>query len=237
MWKFILFSDLITNYAESSELRSLFSEILALRFRGYRQYYGNNSIPQDAYDFIGSHLIIARQENNKLIPKLCLRSVTNIQSNFYQKQFPFVDHMFESNQSEIKNLCESFISDKKVICYTNNYTIDPNLSPEDKATLGEMILGFYYLYHTEENVTNFITATSDKFKVYKTRIKQGYKYLNDDSDFSTFVAPQIMNEKFRAMVMTEFSLESRILAKKYADFYHEKVDYRQQNSIPSKKSA
>lgn len=237
MWKFIIMSDLISHFSESLEIRTLFSETLALRFKGYRQYYGTDSIPQDAYDFIGSHLIIAKAENNKLTPKICLRSVTNKQTDLYQKQFPFIEHMFEAHESQIKDECENFISDKKNICYTNNYTIDPDLAPEEKAALMEMMFGFYYLYHSEKDVTNFITATSDKFKVYKTRMKQGYRYLNDDSEFSTFVAPHIMNEKFRAMVMTEFSLESRNLAKKYANFYNEKLDLRQANLEISKKAA
>lgn len=224
-WKFIIINELIQDYADSEELRHLFSEILKLRFTGYRQYYGQQSIPQDCYDFIGTHLVIASEHENNLIPRLVLRSITNKQAQTYNKDFPFLEHMFEKGNESLKMKCKMFIDSQDTVCYTNNYTIDPNLSDDLKKQLAQMILGFYYLYHCENNINSFITAASDKYKVYNTRLKQGYQYIGDDSNFATFCAPHIMNEKFRAMVMTEFSLESRRLAREFQHYYDDKILY------------
>ncbi|WP_127718055.1 hypothetical protein [Halobacteriovorax sp. HLS] len=237
MWKFVILSDLVSSYAFSPKQRELLSDILALRFEGYRKYYGEKSIPQDCFDFIGTHLVIATEEEGKLIPQICLRSITNKQTENYLKDFPFIEHMFVNKKDELSNSCQEFINSNETICYTNNYTINPNLSADEKLLLSEMMMAFYYLHHQDENINTFITAASDKFKVYNIRLKQGYNYINNDCELSTFAAPHIMNEKFRAMAMTSFSLESRNAGKRYKKFYDEIIDFRTIENEDIKKTA
>ena len=222
MYKFIQASELIKNYSDSQEVRDFYSEVLALRFKGYRRYYGTGSVPLDHYDLIGDHMVIAKKEDNKWRPVLCLRSITVNRCEKHNNVFPFVGHMFHRMEGEIVNASSQFIKENGNVCYTNNYTMDPDLPKEEKGKLAELLYGYYYLFHKEYGVSKFITAAGDRFKLYNVRIGQGYEYLKSDTEFSTFEAEHIMNEKFRVMVMREFSDYSKNISKECEQLFRER---------------
>lgn len=237
MYKFVQINELVIDYCEDKELREFFSEVLALRLRGYRENYGELSVPLDAFDLIGTHLVLAKVEQSKLTPISCIRSVTQEQATKYGHNFPFLDHMFPEGNGHLAESCTEFINTHSNVCYTNNYTMISNMSDEQKEFVGMMSFSFYYNYHKENNICNFITAASDKFKVYRSRLAVGYEYINDNSEFSTFQADHIMGEKFRAMKMTEFSQLSKSLGAKFNSMFEDRLIFGKEHLNKEKKAA
>jgi hypothetical protein len=237
MYKFVQINELVVDYCEDKELRDFFSEVLALRFKGYRENYGELSLPLDTYDLIGTHLILAKVDKSKLTPVSCIRSITQEQAQKYGHEFPFLPHMFPEGNSRLEETCREFINTHSNVCYTNNYTMISNLSEEQKEFIGMMSFSLYYNYHIENNISNFITAASDKFKVYRSRMAIGYEYINDNSDFSTFNANHIMGEKFRAMKMTEFSDLSKALGAKFNTMFEDRLVFGTPHVSKDKKAA
>jgi hypothetical protein len=237
MYKLVQLNEVVVDYAEDKELREFFSEVLALRLKGYRASYGNLSVPLDQFDLIGNHLVIAKITEDKLQPIACVRSVTQDQAQKYGQELPFLEHMFPDSGSKLRLSCENFIKEHSNVCYTNNYTVDMSLSEEQKQFLGMIAGSFYYNYHSDHDIKNFITATSDKFKVYRTRTLFGYDYMNDDTEFSTFTAEHIMGEKFRAMKMTEFSDWCKAMGEKFQSMYDDRIVLGTQIKTDIKKAA
>ena len=231
MYKFVQINEIIENYSDDKELRDIFSEVLALRFKGYRDNYGKLSIPIDLFDYIGTHLVIVKCEALKLTPLCCLRSITVEQAKKYQQDLPYIYHMFPEGNNELKNKCHQFIKDHSNVCYTNNFTLLPNLSTKEKLHIYRLNLSFYFNYHRENGISNFITAASDKFKVYNIRASQGYTYLDDNDISSTFTADHIMGEKFRVMTMTKFSDLSSEVANEFYSLYENRIIYGVQDQV------
>lgn len=237
MYKLVELNNMISQYHENKEMRDFFSEVLALRFKGYRENYGDLSVPLDLYDLIGTHLVLAKCENDKLIPICCLRSITQSQAENYQQDFPFMHHMFPEDTNLLTQKCSKYLKENENVCYTNNYTIISDASPEEKQLYSMMFGCFYYNYHKENNIKHFITATSDKFKVYRTRAMQGYSYLNENDELSTFTANHIMGEKFRVMIMDEFSDWSKQMGEKYKSMYDSRIILGEKGAVPLIKAA
>ena len=98
------------------------------------------------------------------------------------------------------------------------YLQDSDATDAEKRQLIERGLALYAQYAADGDLS-LITAVTDRFKVYRDFETMGFNYMTGDACSSTFTAPHIMSEKFRAMLLTEQSAYAKRIREKYYKDY------------------
>jgi len=227
MYQYIILKNVVANYSHDEYIRGLLSDILRLRFSSYRSHYGYQSIPTDLFDFIGTHLVITKNIDGKQKAILSYRIVSKSDCDYYDQDFPYIEHMHTTKTDEELHIIEKaklFIFRYKDIAYLNAYAVDPDLPSSEKREIIKRGLAFYGQYIEDElNNRVIITAVTDKFKVYRDFFNMGFEYITGDHRTSTFTAPHIMGEKFRSMVLQKQSSYATNIKNLYLDDFRQAI--------------
>jgi hypothetical protein len=217
---------------ENPQVQSLFGKIVALKIRGYQAEYPYGVLPVDATDYVGTHHVVCKEENNGVLqPLMAYRSITYARTKTHQLPFP-IEAMFKGCNLPVhlkaaEQIIERCKGEQKTLSYDSSWTIDPaTRNDRDLAThLRGLMNAMHSLYHTHNNTGEILSGGVLRFKMDKLFKYWGYEPLSyDGKTLESFGLPLVFGEVITIFHQQNgFSKQSLEEAMKYQDFWENRI--------------
>lgn len=139
------------NNIYNDKTKHLFGRLMALKVKGYRNYYPEGVMPLSTVDFLGDHLAICYEKNGDYIPLISYRSISLDLCQRFNVAFPLLElaslerypehHLFVREQIKIAQL------KKQNIIYNGPLTYDRELCQMNGIHVEDQIRAMHSFYH------------------------------------------------------------------------------------------
>ncbi len=160
-----------THILSEATPQALLSNLLALRVRGYGKEYPEGVLPLDTYDFIGTHLMVCREENGRLVPISGFRSVFLSTCDFHRLPFPALELIrtaggATSHEWAVRKILKSCRDEGVSISYESSWTIQPEVRKDRELTnyIRDMLTAVMALHQRDAKVTQSLVCGVLRFK-------------------------------------------------------------------------
>jgi hypothetical protein len=204
---------------EHQEVQVLMGRMMALKIKGYQEFYPYGVLPVDDYDLISDHILLCIEEGGEVFPIMGMRSVTYSCCKEFCKEFPPLKmaaaDRYKVYRQSIQQLIASTLNQGEEIGYNGSYTIDSEI--RDRADLVTLTrdLGSYFLlkYYEEYGIKTNIAGATLRFKIDKVKSKLGYRKLegNEGDVLPDFSCSKFFGEKISWMYIENPQLPQNLL--------------------------
>lgn len=138
---------------EAPQVPDLFARAIGLKLAGYRDKYPSGVLPVDATDFVGTHVLVCREQGGQLDPVMGFRSLTYSRCRFHYLTFPLLSIARNSNAPKHARCVEEEIRRCEAqgieLHYNGGWTIHPKV--REDATLRplfkDLMVALDYFHH------------------------------------------------------------------------------------------
>lgn len=220
--------------------RQLLCDTWAMKLNGYLEYFPYGVLPIDHLDFISNHIVLCQKEmqTDFYRPLMTVKNLKLATCHEFDLDFPIYKHLFckerEHYQSHIEAI-EKWVesSSPENIAYSMGFTVEPNLSKEQKKELIELAWSFFYYFYTEYNIENVIHGVSKTFKLSEKSAAIGFKQLSLDGTQLSSIKTKSYNNVESEVMTLKLSDFNPFYQKKYACFqelWNQKICFAAENS-------
>jgi hypothetical protein len=175
---------------QSDLSRTVFSDVLALKIKGYLKEYPYGVLPLESADYVANHILLCEEIGQKLVPHMGFKSVTYDRCQLHQLEFP-IFHMIEAAETPeerrifrevVHSILENAVSHARKIAYNGSWTISPELRAQgrEQVNFRDVSMAIFYQYYRDYGIQQIIAAASTRFKVDKTKTFMGFSHLQKD---------------------------------------------------------
>ena len=210
------------------EARTVFSNILDVKLRGYVAIYDEGVMPIDTTDFIATHLMIADKNNPFEKIYLTYKSISYKTCEKYNVPFPFMAILKNNAHPSCYNEMERILNECKHkdqdLSYEAGWTIDPLVRENKKLQneLKEVMTMFAINHHAEYNIPHWVTLGICKVKTDQFFIQMGLKEISAHSVLSH---PYLHQTDARAIISQNGQYNDHVyeIAKKYQNLWENRI--------------
>jgi hypothetical protein len=213
------------------QARSLFSKVLALRFRGYGHEHDPYVVPADRTDFFATHIATClEKEGGELEPISAYRMVTLGQCERHRTPFSarVIAREGESpmHQAEVERILADAGARGMDVGYCGSWTIDPS-ARNDRALAG-FVRNLVYCTHLnwqqERRVSEMLICGVLRFKVDQFQETIGYERLRSAGDvLGSLPQRDLCGEPVAMLHLRSHSLHCRRMAAELQDYWSNRL--------------
>jgi len=220
---------------ENPKVRTLFTDMLLMRKRGYSSRHRFGALPVDTYDFIGTHYILMMEDNEKQVVLGCIRMVTLSQVQIYHLAFPAISLFSAAKASRHLDFLNQLIQTRREespsaeFTYVSNWSFDPIARnyPEILEQLHHLICAVSVHSHQNPRKEIRFACGIPRLKTDEYIISTGFKRAEDEEGPLPEVSQaNLLNEPIVLLVLNEgHNFVYRRKAKEYESAWDERLIY------------
>lgn len=231
-------------YDQWSEVSELFGRVVGLKIQSYGSVYPYGILPVDASDFVGDHLLLCREEGEKLHPFATYRSITLERVIIHRLKFP-LQNMLEGCKAEthlkaLRKIMARHGDKPDTLAYQSGWTIDPALRADKEvgAEIKSMMTALVCSYSRHNGLKEIVGAGSCRFKADQYFMKWGFEGFSDETgELPLLKVPSFYDEESRIIRCTQFSAYSLEESARWQELWNNRLVLRAPETRTEKKAA
>lgn len=206
---------------------SLFSDITALKFRGYRDDYSVGALPVDATDFVGAHVVIRDKRSDQIL--MGYKWVTSDRARKYNLDFPALSAVRQAGSTRHEGRLRQLLEDQNVskrLGYIGSWTIgaEQRARPEQARLLVRVSIAAHYAFARTYRIDECFALGVPRLRTEKIQLSAGYELVDDgEAALGPFPLRSLADEPVCLMHLKHHSNEARALADEYAQLWDERL--------------
>ncbi len=214
------------------EMQSYFMKMVELKRKGYAKNYPIHYMPVDTTDFIGSHHLICKEDENGVMVLAGFRTVLLEQCVFYKIPFPAVVITSKAGQGTEKHLqavmdlVENAMINRTKMIFSGSWTINPEVKsdPELVQVAKDVTTAILYWHQTENDIKDGLALGVVRAKTDVHFCEQGYSPIKHEGQIlSTFEVLDVDCKEVRLMHKISFTEKAYLIAVKYRHLWDRKI--------------
>lgn len=218
----------VHNQWENEEVRSLFSDIMGIKFKAYNKTYSDNVLPVDKVDFFGSHLAVCVEQEGKLKPIVAYKWVSSDQCDYYGEELPCVPlvkkYASKECDSELMGVIQTSHKSNEQISFSYSWAHDfdfvSKLSTEEKELIKALTITIGIGHCKAHNIDLALTCGVKKVKTDILFEKMGMDYV---SESPVFKHPGVGYEEAVMFQVRDFSFLGLKTFKQFKSLWDERI--------------
>jgi hypothetical protein len=209
---------------------SLFSKMVTLKLNGYGREYPYGVMAVDTTDMICDHLLICEETEDGLRPLVGNKSIPLSKCEQFHLPFPGLSLLEEAGAKDHVVSMQKLIAHTKAhggdLRYAGGWTMDPNERGQGEWSkqLRELFTAIYISYYLSIPKVGVITGATMRFKIETYTKWLGHEPLHlDGKELDPINVVHLAGEKVLWTYMNRIGLEPRIVAKKWAKLWHDRL--------------
>jgi hypothetical protein len=187
---------------QDQDVRTLFSDLVDLKMRGFGAQYSAKVLPVDTTDFIGRHFLSCLETPRGLRPIAGFRAVDLERCQSFNQPFPAESLARAAKAPRHAEAVRRYVEHGRPVSYIGSWTVHPAVrcNPRLRAALREHFALGGVLLHHEVGMHRIILGATLRFKVDRLLAPVGYRALAHDGEpLPPIAAPHLHGELVRLM--------------------------------------
>lgn len=192
--------------------RDLFGKLVDLKFKGYLMSYPYGTLPVDTSDFVATHLIICKKDQDSLTPIMSYKTISRSRCLKHNITFPALSILQAARAQDHIFHVEKFLArakeEKREISYDGSWTMTPELRKDKERSeeLKVIMRAITVQYHLGYNVPEIIGFGLPRFKTEKFFETIGYEQIKHEGENLPYVLmPSLQNEPVALVHLEKFT--------------------------------
>jgi len=212
--------------------QELFSKLVALKIKGYRsREYAYGVLPVDATDYVATHFIVCKEENDTFTPLYGQRSISLRRCQVHHLTFPLLN-LAQSCKSDqhseaIRDIVGRCEKNGVRLSYESSVTIHPDVknNPELLKTIRGLLVANVVLYHRSVGTEEMLGLAAVKFKIDRVFTQLGFETIKSNGqDLTNLIVPSYDNAEVKVMHHKNgFPKEVIEYSKDYLSYWNERI--------------
>ncbi len=228
----------LKDFWDDQDIRSLYGDLMKIKFDGYGQVYGDNVVSADRIDFFGTHLIICKK-GLRLKPLVGYKSVTLSKCEEFNCILPAIPLIKNDGSKEcyqsLMRLIESAKHNGEELSFDYSWAQDPSLKALNSSELfRDLIMSMGVNHHLEKQITHMITCGAVRVKTDLFFEKMGLQKVSNSAEFSQ---KDLNGDKAYLFHTQQFSEYGLSVAAKYKNLWDRRLHFSKKQRVHLKIAA
>lgn len=208
--------------------QNIFSKVVKLKMDGYQYEYGQNVMPLNAYDFIGTHLVLCEKQKDDLQPVSIAKISRYSVCDYFNHSFQPIELAKKGGNNKLADEIEEILNETyacgREITYDSSWTVRPDLRNKKVAnsTVLRIMFSLWVNYHLDHSIPDFIVSATLKVKTDKMFLASGCVPISENPYYRLL---EVNNQE--AMMLRSSGLSKLVLlnAEKYRSLWENRLIY------------
>lgn len=216
----------LKDFWDDQDVRSLYGDLMKIKFDGYGQVYGENVVSADRVDFFGTHLILCRK-GLRLTPLVGYKSVTLSKCEEFNCTLPAIPLIKNDGSQEcyesLMQIIETAKAKGEELSFDYSWAQDPGLKALNSSELfRDLIMSMGVNHHLEKQITHMITCGAVKVKTDLFFEKMGLSKVSSSAEFSQ---KDLNGDRAYLFHTNQFSEYGLSVAERYKDLWDKRIHF------------
>ncbi len=229
-----------------NKVQEVFTKIIALKKDGYENKYPDGVLPVDTTEFVGTHVILAKVEVDRITPIMGFRSITLDTCEKHFLTFPLLQIAKSADAKLHQEMTNKIIGECKknnvLVHYNGGWTIHPEFRRDQDKNfeLKEMMIALDFLYHDHgHHPYEVLGAGVLKYKTDLYFKKYGYDFMldNDNNELLTIPSFYLGGEFIRFLHVKRYNELARKMGDKFKYLWDQRIELGEKLDTIDKKIA